>query len=229
VKLGIVLPSYFYAKEREKLADAAFMSLSRSEPLVHRVVLVLLVKAGTTNKYMPYMNELGKNFRVFLKTYDDLTGTEQKFAFGTSYLLQNFDVDTVTWLTDDTLFHSLWMWKLEGLIRRHPEAKAWSVYRSAFEFMHRTIKEENEDALVHSVCAHGMTFTRQEWKEWGITPEAAASYGVDGKLTLDVEHPEQRPGERWVTKQSWMDHTGKVGVHTSSDIPEYARDFVGAK
>lgn len=229
MKLGIVLPSLLYSKEREKLAEAAFLSLAKTESLMQETLLLLLIESGTTYQYAPYLDGLRKSFRVFVKTYDDLKGTEQKFAFGTSYMLENFGVDTVTWLADDTLYHPLWLWKLDGLIKRHPEAKAWSVYRSAFEWMHRTIKEEGDDVLVRSVCAHGMTFTKKEWQEWGMTWEEAGKYGVDGQVTLDVEHPDARPGERWVTKQSWLEHTGKTGIHATPELPEYAREFVGTK
>jgi hypothetical protein len=227
VKLGIVLPSYLYNRERERLADSAFLSLAKSESLMDETVLLFLIKSGTASQYNQYLDKLRKKFRVVLKTYDDLEGSEQKFAFGTSYMLDSFKVDYITWMADDVLFHPLWLWKLEALIGRHPEAKAWSIYRSAFEWMHRTVREEGDDVLVRSICAHGMTFTKKEWQEWGVTPEIAATFGIDGNVTLDVEHPEKRPGERWVTKVSYLEHTGRTGTRATPDIPEYARDFVG--
>lgn len=229
LKLGICLPSYLYNEEREKLANDAFGSLAKSEPLVDEVTLLLLIESGSLVKYTPYLEDLRKKFRTVIKVHDSNGSAEQKFAYGTSYLIDAFGIDTVVWMTDDTLHHPLWLWKLEGLVRRHPDAKAWSVYRSSFELMHRTIKEEGEDVLVHSVCGHGMTLSAKEWKAWGMTAEKAAGYGSNGQVTLDVEHPEVRPGERWVTKRSWIEHTGKTGVHTALSIPEYAKDFVGTK
>lgn len=190
-------------------------------------VLLLLIKSGTAYQYNQYVDNLRKKFRLVIKTDENLNGTEQTLAFGTTYLLEKFGVDYVTWMGDDALFHPLWLWKLEGLIRRHPQAKAWNVYRSAFEWVHRSFKEEGEDVLVRSVCGHGMTFTKKEWLDWGMTADKARLYGTEGNSTLDLEHMEQRPGERWVTKTSFVEHTGKVGVHCTEHIPEYARDFVG--
>ena len=224
MKLGIVLPSYMYSDERKRLASQAFYSLMDTEPLQQEVRLLLLVKYGRTQEYLSLLDGLSRKFNVILKTDEGLNGTEQTLAFGTHFLFENFGLDYVTWMGDDALFHPLWLWKLESLIRRRPQARSWSVYRSAFEFVHRTLKIEEEDVLVRSICGHGMTLSQQEWKEWGVDWRTG-SWGCHQGDTLDLVHSEVRPGERWVTKESWVQHTGRTGVHCTVDIPEYARDF----
>lgn len=213
-----------YSEERQRLASQAFYSLMETEPLQQEARLLLLVKNGRSHEYMSLLDGLSKKFNVILKTDEGLNGTEQTLAFGTNFMFENFGLDYVTWMGDDALFHPLWLWKLEGLIRRHPQAKSWSVYRSAFEFVHRTIRAEGEDVLVRSICGHGLTVSCQEWKEWGIDWRSGAWCCHQGD-TLDLVHSEVREGERWVTKESWVQHTGKTGVHCTVDIPEFARDF----
>lgn len=226
MKLGIVLPSWIYSAERRKLADATFASLMQTEPLEKDTRLLLLVKVGHTKEYVDYVHALTKNFSVILKAEDEQTckGTEQTLAFGTSWLFKATDVEYITWMGDDALFHPMWLWKLESLIKRRPAARSWSVYRSAYEWIHRTLQETDEDVLVRSICGHGLTFSRNEWEAWGIDWRTVHAGGPD-ELTLDLMHYEARVGERWVTKQSWIQHTGKEGVHCSKDIPEFARDF----
>jgi hypothetical protein len=227
IKLGVVLPSFMYNDVRRSLATAAFRSLARTEGYwEQKAKLLLLVKHGHENEYPDIVNSLAAGFDVVLKTDEGLNGTEQTLAFGTQWLLDNTDVDYVTWMGDDALFHRMWLFHLAGLIHRHPTAKSWSVYRSAYEWIHKSLSSIEYDVMVRSICGHGMTFTRQEWTEWGIKFGQGSWEAPDGD-TLDLLHVYQRPGERWVTRVSFVQHTGKSGVHCSPDTPEYARDFQG--
>jgi hypothetical protein len=221
MKLGIVLPSFMYSAVRRKLACEAFMSLSRCESLQEETTILLLVKHGTGHEYAVPIENLSKSFRIILRTDEGLEGTEQTLAFGTKWLLDTFAVDYITWMGDDSLFHPMWLWQLESLIKRHPNAVSWSVYRSAYQWFHKTLKTAGEDVLVRSICGHGLTFSRKEWEEWGMDWKKANDY----PMTLDLVHFDERAGERWVTKKSFIEHTGKVGVHCTEDMPEHAVDF----
>lgn len=223
MKLGIVLPSYLYSFERKRLATEAFYSLMKTEPLQHETRLLILAKSGHSIDYTGVLPGLSDKFSVTLKTDEGLTGTEQTLAYGTQWMFENFGVDYVMWMGDDSLFNPLWLWKLDGLIKRHPEAKSWSVYRSAYEWFHRTLDDKGEDVKVRSICGHGMTFTKKEWTEWGVDWKTVST--DPEAFTLDLVHYEKRQGERWVTKQSFVEHTGKVGVHCNEQTPEFARDF----
>lgn len=222
MNLGIVLPSYLYNDTRRQLADQAFRSLAQTKPLQEKSSLLLLVR--DPSDYAQYLQMLQENFLVTIRKDDGLNGTEQTLAFGTQYLLDNNGVDYVTWMGDDALFNPSWLLQLEKLVGRHPEATSWSVYRSAYEWVHRTLDDTGVDVRVRSICGHGMTFTKKEWQEWGIYWEHGAWCAPDGD-TLDLYHVSQRQGERWVTKASFVEHTGKLGVHCTADIPEYARDY----
>jgi len=176
--------------------------------------------------YEPYLELLKQRFHLMVKTDEGLEGTEQTLAFGTQWLLDNFSVDYVTWMGDDALFNSFWLWKLKELIERHPNAVSWSVYRSAYEWIHKTLKEDGEDILVRSICGHGLTFSREEWKTWGIDWHKKAWWAPAGD-TLDLVHVAERQGERWVTKRSYIQHTSPhEGTHCTAATPEFAREFV---
>lgn len=223
MRMGIVLPSFLYNDKRKQLADQTFRSLAKTEPRMEPTRLLLLVRSP--HEYTAYVEDLKDKFQIILKTDEGLTGTEQTLAFGTTWLWENFDLDTVTWMGDDALFNPFWLWKLEELVKRHPGARSWSVYRSAYEWFHRTLDETGEDVSVRSICGHGLTMSKQEWMEWKVDWKVGA-WGCPYGDTLDLVHMHERLGERWVTKQSYLEHTGKEGVHATVDTPEYARNFV---
>jgi hypothetical protein len=50
---------------------------------------------------------------------------------------------------------------------------------------------------------------------------------VSGGNTLDLHHACNRPGERWATARSFVQHTGIEGVNVTRGIPEFAIDFIG--
>ena len=225
VTFGIVLPTWIYSRSRGIWADAAFRDLVRTERPSNIPQLLLLL--GSANYAYP-LELLGTVFRcTALPQPENVSGTEQTLAYGTEWMLRETDATHIVWLGDDALFNPRWLIELEGLIGRHPEARAHSVYRSAYEYVHKTLAEDGKDVLVRSLCGHGLTFTREEWAAWGIQWQQGKMWtNPHGGETLDLHHVWARPGERWVTRQSYIDHTGKTGFHCQPQIPEYARDFV---
>lgn len=225
MKNGIVLPSWVYRTERVRLVQDAFNTLEQTQTDGNKPHLLLILKL--TDNYYYDTEKLLPVFQVeVIADPECVRGTEQTLAYGTQSLFDQ-GCDTVTWMGDDALFHPDWIRKLRKLIADKPDARAWSVYRSAYTQVHQTVEENCEYVRVTSVCGHGMTFTRQEWKEWGVVWEAGVWDSPYGD-TLDMHHIYVRPeGERWVTKESWVDHTGKVGVHCNESIPEYGQDFQG--
>jgi len=227
MKMGIILPSCIYNLGRAHNAKLAFEALIRTQTglWLPKPRLHLLLKMGV-DFYYP----LAALQDVFDLTLEGdpagVTGVEQTLAYGTTKLF-NEGMDYVSWIQDDTLVHPRWLLQLEGLIQRHPQAKAWSVYRSANEATHKVLKiEENGDVLVSSI-GHAMTIARQEWIDWGVPWQDVNDTGGYAGITMDLVHPQTRPGERWVTGVSYADHIGKIGVHCQPHIPEHAVLFQG--
>lgn len=226
MKIGIVLPSWMYNDERTRLATAAFASLSRTSAIDPHPALLILAKFGSGWLYDKFAEALPQ-FDCVLKEDRDLSGTEQTLAWGTQELFNNPAIDYVTWMGDDALFHPDWLLKLQELIVRHPDAKSWSVYRSNHEYFHKTLSVEGDDVLVRSICGHGLTLGRTEWAEWGINWRDGHWFCHSGD-TLDLVHAEHRPGQRWVTRKSYVEHTGwRNGVHCTGGEKEYAQEFQG--
>lgn len=223
--MGIILPSCIYDKYRVANAKKAFDALVKTDTAPFWIVprLHLLLKMGVEFDYP--IADLKKKFNVTVETDPaGVSGVEQTLAYGTTQLFKE-NVDYVTWIQDDTLVHPQWLVQLDKLIRRHPEAKAWSIYRSANVKTHKLIDvDANGDVLVQSI-GHAMTLSKKEWREWNVPWQLIK----DNSITMDLVHPCSRPGERWVTGVSWANHIGKQGVHMRPMIPEYAINFQGAE
>jgi hypothetical protein len=222
---GIVLPSHVYKPERVRLVAEAFHSLERTvtDP-DNKPKLLLILKL--TSLYHYYSERLLHSFDLeCIPDPKEVQGTEQTLAYGTQYLFDQ-GCEVVTWMGDDALFHPMWHKKLEELIAAKPGAVAWSVYRSAYEEVHKTLETDGPYVRVGSICGHGMTFSKEEWQRWGIQWQDGG-WCSDRGDTLDLHHSQVRQGERWVTKVSYIEHTGRVGLHCRAHIPEYAVDFQG--
>lgn len=225
-KYGIVLPSYAYSTERGRLVRDAMWSLENTEVMESKPKLLMILRLSEFYKQSYVTQKLLEKFDV--ETIADpgtIGGTEQTLAWGTQTLFDQ-GVEYVTWMGDDALFHPQWHLKLQKLIEDKPEALGWSVYRSAYEKYHRTLEETNGYVRVSTLCGHGMTISSQEWKLWGIDWRQGSwlSAGAD---TLDLHHASQREGERWTTAVSYVEHTGRSGVHCSPETPEWAVNFQG--
>lgn len=225
---GIVLPTYLYDVGRSVLARAAFESLAKTVVESDAHLLIIRRPASYDVLTDDVMTVLANKFTVeLIQEPSNCVGTEQTLAYGTQHLFDG-GCAYVTWMGDDALFHPLWWKKLEQLTLDKPEAKAWSVYRSAYEEFHQTVQEEDDYAQATTLCGHGMTFSKQEWQAWGIDWQVGSwnSYAGD---TLDLYHSQMRGGEYWTTKVSYVEHTGKVGIHCRAEMPEHAVLFQGTE
>lgn len=229
MRFGIVLPTWCYNEKRRELLTQAFHSLGWTKMPSERPHLALIVRGEHQEAYQAAVNDVF--FTEMVKQPETVSGTEQTLAFGTQHLLNWFESIThIVWMGDDALFNPNWLIELEALINRHPNAMAWSVYRSAHERFHAPLEftPDGLDVRVKSICGHGMTFSRKEWADWGIDWKAGVAWpNPEAGDTLDLHHAYYRQGERWVTKKSYVQHTGREGLHCTPDIPEYAQEFVG--
>jgi hypothetical protein len=224
VKNGIVLPSHVYNEQRKALVAPAFASLEKTQTGGNKPKLLLILRL--TDRYYYDSGRLQDRFDLeVIPDPENVKGTEQTLAYGTQYLFDQ-GCDTVTWMGDDALFNPFWIEALRSLIAEKPDALAWSVYRSAYTDVHKTLEENGDYARVSSICGHGFTVSKAEWERWGIRWQDG-HWGSPYGDTLDMHHIYVRQGDRWTTRVSFVDHTGKDGVHCKPHIPEHAQDFQG--
>lgn len=226
MKIALVLPTWIYADARRALADACFASLLRTVLPAITPQLLLLVKpteyvypvAALQDKFWTLVLPQQANGVVF-------EGSDQPMVYGCERAFEH-GADLVVQLGDDTLFHQGWLQELLTLVGRRPQAVAWSVYRSAHVAVHVPLREENGDVLVRSINGNGLAISREEWGRWGLNWRDKVWASPNG-ITLDMHHLSNRPGERWVTSRSFLEHAGRDGTHCKPGIPEFAIDFVG--
>jgi len=234
IKFGVVLPTWCYNTSRVGLIYQTFGALdkTRNEDLDDDPSLLLIVKGDRPSLISEFMENQRSFNSVTVLPQDGLgcDGTEQTLAFGAQWFFDNDqDITHVIWMGDDAKFNPSWLYQLQELIYRHEDAVSWSVYRSAHVAYHAPllVDPKTGDVAVKSICGHGMTFSRQEWKAWGVNwQEGQAWPNPYSGNTLDLHHAWKRQGERWVTPKSYIEHTGRTGLHCTPNVPEYAIDFV---
>lgn len=229
MKFALIMPCWPRTQERFKLANECFATLMKTEPIETTPLLFLLYKPG------PYVYPVDALRVKFWTLYWQqchegrwLEGVDQPLVYG-SGIATEYGADYIVHLGEDTLFHPSWLWRLRDLIQRHPEARSWSVYRSSRLDIHKTLREEDDDVLVRSINGNGLCVSAAEWKRWGLNWTQNVYWSSANGTTIDMHHISNFPGERWVTRRSWIEHAGLVGAHSSAKTPEVALDFVGVE
>jgi hypothetical protein len=221
---ALVLPSYVYNPKRKVWADAAFASLLKTDYPIKPYLILVEKETG----YQYPIEALKAKFHVHVIP-DNLkvTGTETTLCFGTTYGFQVCGTDYAVWLGDDALFHPQWLKELNNLIGRHPNAQSWSVYHSSREDIHRPLVTTETDIQTTCLCGHGLTWSKEEWKvvEPQLNWDSQGSWPSPAGDTIDLWHSWQRPGERWCTRRSYIDHTGTEGAHVTLAIQEHGIGF----
>jgi hypothetical protein len=235
MKFGIVLVSYIAGEHRVSYANQSFASLSKTNfEGLERPVMQISIRP-TDFDYSPFIQQWSQHMDVDVKNDEYFVGscTDALFVCCANKLLADHeDITHVTFLTNDFIYNPHWLRQLQGLIERHPGARAWTVYKSANDRHHRTIRiDENGDHLVTSISSMG-AISRQEWLEYN--PDAnLGNHGYivpdseGGGATLDLHHCWARKGEYWGTGVDYQQHIGKWGINCCPGTPEYALNFVG--
>lgn len=225
LRIGLVCLTYLYNEERVAWARRSFESLLRTETPGYQPVMLMVIRLG----FAGLRGVLPEGYFPQFRTLMNLQPPDAKDAcaaatWGFDCLFRNHEeVTHGFFLADDFIYHPKWMIELEGVINRHPQAKSWSVYRSGNTRWHRTLDVQGDDHLVSSISGPG-AFSRSEWEEWGVDYH---SFPWQGGWTLDVLHPELRPGERWVTGRSYIQQIGVRGMHNRAGECDESLDFVG--
>ena len=221
MRLGFVMPTRVDNPEREEWRKFSLSSLSRT-PVSDPLPVLLFVE-----KFPSFDLTFLSNFRGFFATSvpepPDSHSACSALAYGYDCLFDAFtNVTHCCFLADDFIYNPQWLEQLQSLILRHPDAKGWSVYRSSNTRWHRTLRVEGEDHLVTSISGPG-AMTREEWFAWGVNHHSFPRLDC---LTLDIAHPKDRPGERWVTERSYIQQIGLRGAHNYAGECDTALDFL---
>jgi len=231
-KFIIVLPTWPVNQERQEHALKSFISLVRTRPLTEEKIPLWIIEKSFGISEAARIVEFNSSpfeLRILIQP-PGVDNTDPVWSWGATEMFKHYaDAEYLIYLTDDLLYSPDWLSVLDQLIDRHPEAKAWSVYRSAHEYHHKTLEVRGDDVLVRSISGNGTCITRQEWIAWDVDYRAG-SWPVatpEGGNTLDLHHAWARSGERWVTRRSWIEHIGIRGRLCSPGVPEHAIDFVG--
>jgi len=232
-KFGFVLPSYIASPEREAIAVRSYSSLAQSIiPDEDQALPVFVVVVGMNSMNLAIEYLMADNrFRAHIKAQPvEVSGLDPSLAWIVEKLFAETECSHIVELADDMIYHPQWFIKLKALVERHPDARAWNVYRSAHTRHHRTIRQsddEYQDHLVTSMAGNGTCWTREEWNVWGVNWKQGPTWPVPtGGDTLDLHHAYFRPGDRWATDKSYMQHIGIIGVHCHPGTPEHALNFV---
>lgn len=237
-KYGLILNTYVYALHRANYVAKSLKSLAQTNiEGLEQPILQFTIKPSAFD-YGPYLTELEQKFliQVDLEDYvckDKGKGIDPTFINSINNILMLYpEITHVTYLTDDILYNKDWLLTLDALIERHPDAKAWTVYRSSNTRHHRVMVQDRvtQDCMVTSIAGVG-TMSRQEWEEYGLDGKQGHGYYSTpathgGGNTVDLHHAYARPGSRWATGRDYWEHIGDSGSHSLVNIDK-ALDFVG--
>jgi hypothetical protein len=229
VRFALIIPSWITNEYRAGLAKRAFETLVRTNvPLGWPLPLLLLLVKPSAFAY-PY-DALRKRFWLYPREQRHegqwFAGCDQPVVYASEVAIE-MGATHLVWLAEDTLYHPDWLLRLAELVQAKPGAVAWSAYRSAHTAVHTTLEEAGEFVRVRSINGTGLTVSADEFFKWGIRWQQGPTWRSEHGTTVDMHHLAARPGDRWVTRRSWIEHTGRVGAHARPGVPEWAIDFVG--
>jgi hypothetical protein len=224
MKFGFILTS---SPVRPLLLDRSFSSLIRTNTAGLDVPVLHLVHREPVDFYNDYVAQLKKTWVVV--TYSDIPGMHginSIFSVFGDNLINTTDITHIGFLVDDFIYNPEWLIQLSCLIKRHPDAKAWSVYRSRFTRHHRILHTDDYGDVVMSMHDCIGTMTREEWLEYKASKinDFTCPEELGGGNTIDIHHAYARKGDRWATGRDYMENLGR---HSGIEQYDCAIDFVG--
>ncbi len=226
MRLGFAIVSYVYNAERLAIANRSFNSLAKTnvQGLV-RPVLQIMYNPKSLLMYGDVFDVLTPAWEVYTDADTTVGFNALVSAAGDHLIKEHEDITHIGFLWDDFVYNSEWLQELNSLIKRHPEAKAWSIYRSSYTRHHRIIGGDKTDVLMTMHDGIG-TMTREEWIEYGASQRTdfTCPESMGGGCTIDIHHAYERSGERWATSRDYCEN---LGVHSFLGRQDQAIDFVG--
>lgn len=230
MRLAFVLPTYIDTEARRRWAESSLASLSKSRTDgLEQTPLLLIIHKGEMSAQAVARHKFPQFDLQVTAQSPAIHSNDGVYCWSCYQIIEHIpSVTHIALITDDWLYNPRWILELQSLLQRRPAAKAAWVYRSAYEEIHKTLKVEmNGDVMVRSINAGGMS-PISEWKEWKLDwRRCPRENGEKGRLSLDLLHPVERPGERWVTSKSYIVNIGMRGVCQRPETYDFAVDFVG--
>lgn len=223
MNIGLVMPVFVGTPERSHIVSRCLTSLAKTSAPDHPY-LVLLEKSSPYLNMNGLLDSLGKTFVVL--RFEDIPGdVNSRDVYMADMMFLNPEVSHVVFLYSDFVFNSQWLTELKKLILRHPDARAWSVYRSAYTRHHRIVGGDGVDVLMTMHDGLGC-LSREEWEEYKIhiNGDYTCPATMGGGSTIDIHHPYKRPGEYWATSRDYWENLGR---HAGIEKYDCAIDFVG--
>jgi hypothetical protein len=186
MRFGIVVPVWIYQPQRLDYCRKSLASLSRTitSKLDGPIPIVFVLRDSQPLADTEAIVKEASFPQFTTRIIPQGEGNEScdgAVIYGYDYLLREFpEVTHLIFLTDDWLYSPHWLEAMRDLIERKPQAKAWWVYRSAYEYYHKTLRVEKDgDVLVRSTCPQGC-MTGEEylsmhlnWRDWTkLSPRA---------------------------------------------------------
>jgi hypothetical protein len=226
MKFGMVLISNAYTPARAEIIKQSFNSLTKTDVQgLERPRMTLMAHASGFD-YKSYIELWSVKWDVEMEP-DTAIGLNALVSATAEKLIQHEDVTHLIFMYDDFIYNPQWMRQLENLIWRHPEAKAWSVYRSSYERHHKILSTDESTGDVIMSMHDGLgCMTVEEWRAYGAYGRTDFTCPIElgGGNTIDIYHAASRPGERWATGRDYWEN---LGVHAYLGRRDMAVDFVG--
>ena len=234
-KYGLALCSFVYSPQRGDYTSRSLESLAETNPYPVDQPILQFTYKGSGFDYQPYLKKLEEKFILQVDKEEDfgIRGLDPAYINSINNMLLLYpEITHIVYMMDDMIYNPDWLQQLDGLIERHPDAKAWTVYRSSYTRHHRVIANVGDDCLVTSIAGVG-AMAKKEWEEYNLDGNNGHGFYVTpvdkgGGNTVDLHHAYARPGERWATGRDYWENIGAVGTHSNQAVCiDKALDFVG--
>jgi len=215
MRIGFALSTWVYNPIRAIVVSKSLTSLAKTDTSGIEKPVLRVTKRECDFNYAPYFEALSNKFELSL--HEDPPELNKLLIHqdsGCKLLHEHQDVTHVGFIYDDFYFHPAWGQQLTGLIQRHPDGIAWSIYRSRYLEYHRIIGGDGVDVLMTMHDGTG-TIHRDEF----LTYSAQYQPG-----SLDIHHTQFRQGNRWATSKDYMQNLAR---HTGIAEFDCAIDFIG--
>jgi hypothetical protein len=229
MKFGLSLISGATTVDRARIVNQSLTSLSKTNVKDLEKPIIWITHSDGVVDYTDMFKELSSPFELVAMTDNPKIAGPMALAVNNATVLLdvNPSVTHVIFLWDDFIYNPEWLQELNKLVARHPDGKAWSIYRSAYTRHHRIIGGDGVDVLMTMHDGIGCV-TREEWfgyskthngHDFSVPPDFPG-----GGCTPDIHHAYARPGDRWATSK---DYAQNIGRHPGIENVDCAIEFVG--